>query len=97
MTARFYRNFWKYRRHQKAYLVLQMDAAHLSQTFYLLCTKLGLGAFFTAAINAVNIEKRVGLDPYTEGALAICGCGVPAAQSKLDPSYREYIPRKHAT
>ena len=33
MTARFFRNFWKYRRHDKAYGVLLIDAAHLSQTF----------------------------------------------------------------
>ena len=51
MTARFARSYWKYQRHAKAYAVVLMDAAHLSQTFYLLCADLGLGAFVTAAIN----------------------------------------------
>jgi hypothetical protein len=35
LTARFHRNHWKYRRHQKAYAGMLMDAAHLSQTLYL--------------------------------------------------------------
>src|SRR6266516_3523264 len=79
LTARFYRNFWKYRHHQKAYSVLLMDAAHLSQTLYLVCTELGLGAFVSAAINNRNIEERLGLDGLEEGAIALCGCGARAA------------------
>ena len=75
MTARFYRNFWKYSLHQKAYKVVLMDAAHLSQTFYLVCTALGLGAFFTAAINEANIEEKLGLDRFEESPVGICGCG----------------------
>jgi putative peptide maturation dehydrogenase len=75
-TVRFYRSFWKYRRHKRAYAVLLMDAGHLSQTFQLVCTALGLGAFVTAAINGANIEERLGLDPFREGALALCGCGM---------------------
>ncbi len=49
LTARFYRNHWKYRRHQKAYAAILMDAAHLSQTLYLVSAELGLGAFITIA------------------------------------------------
>ena len=79
MTSRFYRNFWKYRQHPKAYAVLHMDIAHMSQTFYLVCEKFGLGAFFTAAVNAGNIEDILGLDPYDEGAIAVLGCGLPKA------------------
>src|SRR5262249_6768642 len=62
MTARFARNYWKYRRHEKTYSVLLMDAAHLSQTFYLVCTELGLGSFVTAAINGGDIEESFSLD-----------------------------------
>jgi putative peptide maturation dehydrogenase len=93
LTARFYRNFWKYRKHQKAYGVILMDAAHLSQTFYLLCAELGLGCFITAAINGMNVEQRLGLDGFTEGAIAICGCGEPAEQNDIDPVFRPYVPR----
>jgi putative peptide maturation dehydrogenase len=94
MTSRFYRNFWKYRKHQKAYGVLLMDVGHLSQTFYLVCAELGLGAFITAAINSFNIESKLGLDGFTEGAIAICGCGAPAQHDLIDPQFTPYSPRK---
>lgn len=93
LSTRFYRNFWKHRRHERAYAVLLMDAAHLSQTFYLVCADLGLGAFVTAAINGANIEARLGLDGFDEGALAVCGCGVPAGvASRLEPEFLPYVP-----
>jgi putative peptide maturation dehydrogenase len=75
LTARFYRNHWKYRRHQKAYAGILMDAAHLSQTLYLVSDELGLGAFVTIAINARDIEQRLGLDGVSEGVIAMTGCG----------------------
>ena len=88
LTARFYRSFWKYRKHQKAYPALLMDAGHLSQTHYLVCEELGLGAFVTAAVNGADIEERLNLEPFVEGALAVTGCGrrLPAG-SPLDPSF----------
>jgi putative peptide maturation dehydrogenase len=95
MTARFYRSFWKYRRHQKAYSTLMMDAAHLSQTLYLVAAELGLGAFVTAAVNGANIEERLGIDGWTEGALAVCGCGRPApGRSPFEPDFARYVPRE---
>lgn len=93
LTARFFRNFWKYRRNGKTYSVLLMDAAHLSQTLYLVCTQLGLGAFITAAINSVDIEERLGLDGFAEGALAMLGCGIHAqAAEGMEPQYVPYLP-----
>ena len=79
LTARFYRNHWKYRRHQKAYTGILMDAAHLSQTLYLVSAQLGLGAFVTVAINARDIERRLNLDGVREGVIALTGCGPPAS------------------
>jgi putative peptide maturation dehydrogenase len=79
LTARFYRNHWKYRRHDKAYTGILMDAGHLSQTLYLVSTDLGLGAFVTVAINSLDIEERLGLDGAEEGVVAIVGCGPRAA------------------
>jgi putative peptide maturation dehydrogenase len=78
LTARFYRNHWKYRGHQKAYPGILMDAAHLSQTLYLVATELGLGAFVTLAVNGRDIEERLALDGVEEGVIAMCGCGVRA-------------------
>ena len=93
LTARFHRNFWKYRKHQKAYSVVLMDAGHLSQTLYLVCAELGLGAFVTATVNAANVEERLGLEPFLEGAIAITGCGRPAAgDSPLEPTFLPYPP-----
>jgi putative peptide maturation dehydrogenase len=97
LTARFRRNFWKYRRHPKAYATLLLDAAHLSQAFYLVCADLGLGAFFTNLVDGARIEERLRLDGYSEGALALCGCGVAAAGgSPLEPEFVPYVPGKTA-
>jgi putative peptide maturation dehydrogenase len=79
LTARFYRNHWKYRRHAKAYAGVLMDAAHLSQTLYLVSADLGLGAFITLAVNARDIEERLGLDGCAEGVVAMTGCGPRAS------------------
>jgi putative peptide maturation dehydrogenase len=92
LVARFARTFWKYRKHERAYAVVLMDAAHLSQTFHLVCAELGLGAFVTAAINGADAERRLGLDGYHEGALALLGCGRPGVQGPLDPVFVPFAP-----
>jgi putative peptide maturation dehydrogenase len=95
LAARFDRAFWKYRNHRKALTALVMDAAHLSQTLYLVATELGLGAFVTAAVNNADIEERLGIDGYREGVLAICGFGRPAAEpSPFDPEFLPFVPRE---
>jgi putative peptide maturation dehydrogenase len=97
LTARFSRSFWKYRRSPTAYATLLMDAGHLSQTFYLVCAEIGLGAFLTNVVDADAIEESLGLDGQAEGALAVLGCGVPAgARSPLDPEFLPYVPGKTA-
>lgn len=80
LVGRFRRNYWKYRRHTKAYRVVTLDAGHLSQTLYLSATEMGMGAFITAAINEVDIEEMFGLDPLVESPLAICGFGWRASE-----------------
>lgn len=88
LTARFYRSHWKYRRHQKAYPGILMDAAHLSQTLYLVSAELGLGAFVTLAVNARDIEARLGIDGVGEGVVAMIGCGRRApGESPLELGY----------
>jgi putative peptide maturation dehydrogenase len=95
LVARFGRRFWRYRNQERAYGVLLMEIGHLSQTFYLVCADQGLGAFFTAAINAENIDDRLGLDGFAEGALAISGCGRRVdGPSVFEPEFRPYVPRK---
>jgi putative peptide maturation dehydrogenase len=75
-VARFDRNFWKYSRHSKAYKTVLMDSAHLSQTLYLTASHLGLGAFYTAAINDIDIARRLRLRPLLDGAIGINGVGI---------------------
>ena len=91
LVARFERNFWKYRNHAKAYRAVVLDAGHLSQAIYLAATELNLGAFITAAINEVEIEQAFGLEPMTEGSLAVCGFGVRARERvtvEFDPAHK---------
>jgi putative peptide maturation dehydrogenase len=93
LTARFARNFWKYQAHAKAYRVLLFDAAHLSQTLYLVCADLGLGAFVSAAVNEQDIDRRLGLRAFTEAAILVCGCGRPIPSDR-EPPFRPFAPRR---
>jgi len=89
LAPRFDRTFWKYRQHAKGYRVVALEAGHISQTLYLSATDLGLGAFITGAINEKFLERAFGLDPTTQGALAICGFGWRAnvmTTAELDPA-----------
>jgi len=88
LVCRFQRNFWKYRRHVKAYRAIVLDVGHISQAFYTAATMRGLGAFVTAAINEAGIEKLLQSDPMVEGALAVCGFGWRGSRmvvEELDP------------
>lgn len=87
-VCRFERSLWKYRNHRKVYRAMMLDAGHLSQALYMAATECGLGAFVTSAINEVDIEKALALDPLKEGPLAICGMGWRAQErttAELDP------------
>jgi putative peptide maturation dehydrogenase len=97
MTARFPRNHWKYPKQQKAYPVILMDAAHLSQTHYLVAAEVGLGAYVTVAINSLEIEERLSLDGVTQGVVAMVGCGKERPEgSPFEPRFTPYVPRSDA-
>jgi putative peptide maturation dehydrogenase len=93
LVARVERNFWKYRAHDKSYATLLMDAAHLSQTLYLVATELGLGAFVTVAINNGYADELLGLDGWSETTIAVSGCGRPAP-TNLEPEFLPFVPRE---
>ncbi len=78
LTARFERNFWKYRSDHKALGVVQMDAAHLSQTFQILGHTLGLRTFVTGAIIDELTDSFLRLPYLEEGTLLAIGCGYPS-------------------
>lgn len=74
MTAIVARTQWKYR-DPRAYRAFLLDAGHLSQTFLLTSTALGLGAFCIGIISDIMIEKDLGLDGVGETALFAVGVG----------------------
>jgi putative peptide maturation dehydrogenase len=90
LVARFDRSYWKYRDHPKAYASILLDAGHLSQTLYLVATERNLGAFVTTVVNNGDIDARLGLDGVDEGTVAVCGLGVPGAQTPFDPEFRPF-------
>ena len=95
LAPRFQRNFWKYRKHPKAYRVCILDVGHLSQTLQLCATQEGLGSYVTAAINEIDIERAFGLTGFVDGPLAVCGFGPRAGAMQtyeLDPN-RKVWPR----
>ena len=95
LAPRFQRNFWKYRKHPKAYRVCILDVGHLSQTLQLCATNEGLGSYVTAAINEIDIERAFGLTGFVDGPLAVCGFGPRASTMQtyeLDPN-RKVWPR----
>jgi putative peptide maturation dehydrogenase len=92
MTARFLRSYRKYRHHPKIYRATLLDAGHLSQTFYLLCTELGLGPWVTVALDEGVLERALELEPLDEGVVAMCGCGRPPAHGAVGPLEPTFAP-----
>ncbi|QBB69008.1 putative peptide maturation dehydrogenase [Pseudolysobacter antarcticus] len=100
LVSRFERTFWKYRNHSKAYRVCLLDAGHLSQTLYISATEFGLGAFITAAMNEVDVEQALGLDPLLESPVAICGFGIRSSEFatiEFDPQQAIWSAEQSAT
>lgn len=90
LVARFDRLHWKYPDHERAFLVAVLDAGHLSQTFQLTCTDLGLGSFVTAAVNTADVDLELGLDGCAAATLAVVGCGHRSAfRTPLHPDLRD--------
>jgi len=91
LAPRFERCFWKYRNHAKAYRAIVLDVGHLSQMLYTCATEAGLGAFVTAAINEIDIDRALGMDGVQQGAMAVFGLGWRASQqatTEFDPAHR---------
>ena len=75
MTAVADRLFWKYTS-DDSYRLFFLDAGHLAQTFTLLATARGMGAFTTASMKESRIEKLLGLDGVREFPVYLCGAGI---------------------
>lgn len=80
LVLRFPRHHWKYPQHAKALRVMLLEAGHIGQSIYLSATELGLGAFFTAAINEVELDEDLGFDGVNAGSIALLGAGWPVPE-----------------
>ncbi len=80
ITARFDRLWWKYE-HSRAYRMAFVEAGHLSQTFQLVATTLGLNTWLTGAFADAQVETLLGLEGSAEQPLFFVGCGESDGQA----------------
>jgi SagB-type dehydrogenase family enzyme len=85
VTAVFPRTMYKYQ-HPGNYRVTLLGAGHLGQTFALAATALGLGAWQTIMFRDSELERVLGIDGYTEGALYLLGAGYPVTTAEGLPT-----------
>ncbi|VVN85168.1 SagB family peptide dehydrogenase [Pseudomonas fluorescens] len=74
ITSRFDKLWWKYE-HSRAYRMAYVEAGHISQTFQLVATSLGLSTWLTGALADDQVETLLGLDDSAEQPLFFVGCG----------------------
>lgn len=80
ITARFDRLWWKYG-HSRAYRMAFVEAGHLSQTFQLVATALGLNTWLTGAFADEQVETHLKLEGSAEQPLFFVGCGKSDGQA----------------
>lgn len=74
LTSRFDKLWWKYE-HSRAYRMAFVEIGHLSQTFQLLATHIGLKSWITGALNETKIEPLLKLKAPAEHVLFFVGAG----------------------
>ena len=65
---------WKYG-HSRAYRNVLLDVGHVSQTFLLTASSLGLETWLTGAFIDSHIEQALGLDTQTQPVFFFLGVG----------------------
>ena len=93
MTAVVARTAWKYRV-PRVYRAFLLDAGHLSQSFLLIATALGLGSFCIGIFRDNLIEKELNIDGISETALFAVGVG-HALKSHHELDQRVYHDYSH--
>lgn len=74
ISARFDKLWWKYQ-HSRAYRMAYVEAGHISQTFQLVATALGLSTWLTGALTDTQVDTLLGLEDSAEQPLFFVGCG----------------------
>lgn len=80
ISARFDKLWWKYQ-HSRAYRMAYVEAGHISQTFQLVATALGLNTWLTGALTDDQVETLLGLEDSAEQPLFFVGCGQSDGQA----------------
>jgi len=80
ITARFDKLWWKYQ-HSRAYRMAFVEAGHLSQSFQLVATALGLNTWLTGAFGDHQAETLLGIEDSAEQPLFFVGCGASNGQA----------------
>ncbi|KPA89498.1 SagB-type dehydrogenase domain [Pseudomonas asplenii] len=83
ITCRFDKMWWKYP-HSQGYRVALLEAGHISQTFQLTATALGLKTWVTAALCEQKIEQALRLEDLSEQPLLFVGAGYSHGESICD-------------
>lgn len=74
ITSRFDKLWWKYE-HSRAYRMAFVETGHVSQTFLMVATALGLDTWLTGALSDQEVERLLGLEDSCEQPLFFVGCG----------------------
>ncbi len=80
ITARLDRLWWKYQ-HSRAYRMAFVEAGHLSQTFQLVATALGMNTWLTGAFADDQVEALLKTSGSAEQPLFFVGCGASDGQA----------------
>lgn len=83
ITSRFDKLWWKYE-HSRAYRMAYVEAGHISQTFQLVATQLGLNTWLTGALTDARVEALLGLENSPEQPLFFVGCGLGDGQVQCE-------------
>lgn len=79
ITARLDKYWWKYK-HSRSYRAMLLDIGHVSQTFILAATALGLDTWITGAFEDSAIEDMLNVDGDTETVILYVGAGYGPGQ-----------------
>lgn len=74
ITSRFDKLWWKYE-HSRAYRMAFVETGHVSQTFLMVATALGLKTWLTGALSDRQVERLLDLEDTPEQPLFFIGCG----------------------
>jgi SagB-type dehydrogenase family enzyme len=75
VTAVFERTLKKYG--PRGYRYVLLEAGHVAQNLCLVAEEAGLGSICTGGFRDTKLNRRIGLDPETEGAVYVVGIGHP--------------------